>query len=258
MRSWPGTTGAASSCGSWRASIPIVSAGVIGVNTPDLPRSAMPPVQLLRQIFVDTPIYIIQFQERGVAEWMLGSWGRGADDFVEMIFGATTQNRRRVPARGARRLQGRVPSDRRAHAADRVLPEHGSQLGAHRRDRRSHDRRAVPHDLGRERSGAHARDDRRHGRARARSRTRRSSRTAGTGPNRNARPRRRRRCSRTSAASHPGNPETLPTVVREIRREALFFLPTVARNSAPRDHYCAQLLGGIGAPLRCAGWWTIR
>jgi pimeloyl-ACP methyl ester carboxylesterase len=51
----------------------------------------MPPVQLLRQIFVDTPIYIIQFQERGVAEWVF-SWGRGADDFVEMIFGATTQN----------------------------------------------------------------------------------------------------------------------------------------------------------------------
>ena len=69
--------------------------------------SAIPPVQLLRQIFVDTPIYIIQFQEPGVAEWMLGSWGRGADDFVEMIFGATTHNRR-VPA-GARRVQGRVP-----------------------------------------------------------------------------------------------------------------------------------------------------
>jgi pimeloyl-ACP methyl ester carboxylesterase len=67
-------------------------AGVIGVNTPDLPRPPMPPVQLLRQIFVDTPIYIIQFQERGVAEWVLGSWGRGVDDFVEMIFGATTQN----------------------------------------------------------------------------------------------------------------------------------------------------------------------
>ena len=67
-------------------------AGVIGVNTPDLPRPPMPPVQLLRQIFVDTPIYIIQFQERGVAEWVLGTWGRGVDDFVEMIFGATTQN----------------------------------------------------------------------------------------------------------------------------------------------------------------------
>jgi pimeloyl-ACP methyl ester carboxylesterase len=63
-------------------------AGVIGVNTPDLPRPPVPPVQMLRQIFVDTPIYIIQFQERGVAEWVL-SWGRGADDFVEMIFGAT-------------------------------------------------------------------------------------------------------------------------------------------------------------------------
>jgi pimeloyl-ACP methyl ester carboxylesterase len=67
-------------------------AGVIGVNTPDLPRSPVPPVALLRQIFVDTPIYIIQFQERGIAEWVLGTWGRGSDDFVEMIFGATTQN----------------------------------------------------------------------------------------------------------------------------------------------------------------------
>lgn len=68
-------------------------AGVIGVNTPDLPRPPMPPVQLLRQIFVDTPIYIIQFQERGLAEWVLGTWGRGADDFVEMIFtGPATKN----------------------------------------------------------------------------------------------------------------------------------------------------------------------
>jgi pimeloyl-ACP methyl ester carboxylesterase len=67
-------------------------AGVIGVNTPDLPRTPIPPVQMLRQIFVDTPIYIIQFQDPGVAEWVLGTWGRGSDDFVEMIFGATTQN----------------------------------------------------------------------------------------------------------------------------------------------------------------------
>jgi pimeloyl-ACP methyl ester carboxylesterase len=66
-------------------------AGVIGVNTPDLPRSPMPPVQVLRQIFVDQPIYIIQFQEPGVAEWVF-SWGRGADDFVDMIFGATSHN----------------------------------------------------------------------------------------------------------------------------------------------------------------------
>jgi len=30
-------------------------AGVIGVNTPDLPRSPVPPVALLRQIFVEDP-----------------------------------------------------------------------------------------------------------------------------------------------------------------------------------------------------------
>jgi len=61
------------------------TAGVIGVNTPDLPRPAIPPIELLRQIFVDTPIYMIQFQEPGLAEWVF-SWGRGADDFVDMIF----------------------------------------------------------------------------------------------------------------------------------------------------------------------------
>jgi pimeloyl-ACP methyl ester carboxylesterase len=71
---------------------PELTAGVIGVNTPDLPRSPMPPVQLLRQIFGDTPIYIIQFQDRGAAEWVF-SWGRGADDFVDLMFrNVTTQN----------------------------------------------------------------------------------------------------------------------------------------------------------------------
>lgn len=68
-------------------------AGVIGVNTPDLPRPPVPPVELLRRVFADTPIYVIQFQERGLAEWVLGTWGRGPDDFVEMVFGdATTRN----------------------------------------------------------------------------------------------------------------------------------------------------------------------
>jgi len=61
------------------------TAGVIGVNTPDLPRPPMPLVQLLRQAFPDEPPYIVQFQEPGVAEWVL-SWGRGAADFVEMMF----------------------------------------------------------------------------------------------------------------------------------------------------------------------------
>ena len=64
---------------------PDITAGVIGLNTPDLPRGPIPPVQALRIVFADNPIYIIQFQDRGVAEWVF-SWGRGHDDFVEMIF----------------------------------------------------------------------------------------------------------------------------------------------------------------------------
>ncbi|HZQ27744.1 MAG TPA: alpha/beta hydrolase [Acidimicrobiales bacterium] len=51
---------------------PELTAGVIGVNTPDFPRSPEPPVQLMRKIF-ETPNYIVQFQERGPAEWFLGN-----------------------------------------------------------------------------------------------------------------------------------------------------------------------------------------
>jgi pimeloyl-ACP methyl ester carboxylesterase len=64
---------------------PETTAGVIGVNTPDLPRPPMPLVQLLRQAFPDEPPYIVQFQEPGAAEWVL-SWGRGAADFLELVF----------------------------------------------------------------------------------------------------------------------------------------------------------------------------
>ena len=61
-------------------------AGVIGVNTPDLPRAPVPPVQMLRAIFADTPIYIIQFQDRGVAEWVLTWDGRPHDAFIDLMF----------------------------------------------------------------------------------------------------------------------------------------------------------------------------
>jgi pimeloyl-ACP methyl ester carboxylesterase len=61
------------------------TAGVIGVNTPDLPRTPIPLVQLLRQAFPDDPPYIVQFQDPGAAEWVF-SWGRGAADFVELMF----------------------------------------------------------------------------------------------------------------------------------------------------------------------------
>ncbi len=64
---------------------PDLTAGVIGVNTPDLPRTPIPMVELLRQIFPDDPPYIVQFQAPGVAEWVL-SWGRGAIDFLELMY----------------------------------------------------------------------------------------------------------------------------------------------------------------------------
>jgi pimeloyl-ACP methyl ester carboxylesterase len=73
------------------------TAGVIGVNTPDLPRTPIPMVELLRQIFPDDPPYIVQFQEPGVAEWVL-SWGRGVVDFLElMLRGDATMNKDAFP-----------------------------------------------------------------------------------------------------------------------------------------------------------------
>jgi pimeloyl-ACP methyl ester carboxylesterase len=52
---------------------PTVTAGVVGVNTPDLPHGAMSVVQLLRMAFPDQPPYIVQFQEYGPAEHFLGA-----------------------------------------------------------------------------------------------------------------------------------------------------------------------------------------
>lgn len=62
-------------------------AGVIGVNTPDLPRPPMPPVQLLRSRAAERPYYLEQFQDRGVAEWVFSWGGRARDDFVDVMFG---------------------------------------------------------------------------------------------------------------------------------------------------------------------------
>jgi len=61
---------------------PARTAAVIGVNTPDLPRGPVPPVQLMRQLF-DPPNYIVQFQDRGPAEWFLGSDVRA---WLEAVF----------------------------------------------------------------------------------------------------------------------------------------------------------------------------
>ena len=61
-------------------------AGVIGVNTPDLPRPSGPPVQILRARTLDRPFYLVQFQDRGVAEWVFSWGGRAYDDFVDVMF----------------------------------------------------------------------------------------------------------------------------------------------------------------------------
>ncbi|MGH9187915.1 MAG: alpha/beta fold hydrolase [Acidimicrobiales bacterium] len=52
---------------------PELTAGVVGLNTPDFPRGPLPPVELMRRIFPDQPPYIVQFQEYGPAEYFLGS-----------------------------------------------------------------------------------------------------------------------------------------------------------------------------------------
>jgi pimeloyl-ACP methyl ester carboxylesterase len=71
------------------------TAHVIGVNTPDLPRTQIPPVELFRQLRPDEPIYIVQFQEPGAAEFVLGG---DADAFMQlMLRGPATYNHDAFP-----------------------------------------------------------------------------------------------------------------------------------------------------------------
>lgn len=51
---------------------PDLVSGVVGLNTPDLPRPPLPPVELMRLAF-PRPTYIVQFQDRGPAELILGA-----------------------------------------------------------------------------------------------------------------------------------------------------------------------------------------
>jgi pimeloyl-ACP methyl ester carboxylesterase len=47
--------------------------GVVNVSVPFLPRAPMPPVEMMRNAFVDTFFYIVYFQEPGVADADLGA-----------------------------------------------------------------------------------------------------------------------------------------------------------------------------------------
>ncbi|HET8931041.1 MAG TPA: alpha/beta hydrolase [Acidimicrobiales bacterium] len=50
---------------------PELLAGVVGVNTPDLPRGTMPPLAVMDKVFTRHPNYIMQFQDFGPADWIL-------------------------------------------------------------------------------------------------------------------------------------------------------------------------------------------
>jgi pimeloyl-ACP methyl ester carboxylesterase len=62
-------------------------AGVVATSVPLLPRGAMPPVQMLRQIFGDSFFYILYFQEPGVADADLGA--DPAETMTRMLAGLT-------------------------------------------------------------------------------------------------------------------------------------------------------------------------
>ncbi|MGZ4676372.1 MAG: alpha/beta fold hydrolase [Acidimicrobiia bacterium] len=48
------------------------TAAVVGMSVPFVPRPAMPPVAMMRQLFADNFFYIVYFQEPGVADAELG------------------------------------------------------------------------------------------------------------------------------------------------------------------------------------------
>ncbi len=64
---------------------------VIGVNTPDIPRPPAPPVQILRRMNPDQPIYIVQFQTPGAAEYFIQA---DVEAFFRLMFlGPVTRRR---------------------------------------------------------------------------------------------------------------------------------------------------------------------
>jgi pimeloyl-ACP methyl ester carboxylesterase len=71
-------------------------AGVVGVNTPDFRRPHAPPVELLRRLSPDQPVYIVQFQDRGAAEFFIHN---DVDGFMRamLVTGPVTVNKDAFP-----------------------------------------------------------------------------------------------------------------------------------------------------------------
>src|SRR5262249_915581 len=69
------------------------TAGVIGVNTPDLPHGHLSVIELLRMAFPDNPPYIIQFQDYGPAEYMLGRNRPAVDSWLRFVYASALRTR---------------------------------------------------------------------------------------------------------------------------------------------------------------------
>ena len=72
---------------------PELTAGVIGLNTPDLPRYDVPPTELFRALGSKRVQYILDFQERGTAE---DNIERDLDGFVELMLRGPATVRKEV------------------------------------------------------------------------------------------------------------------------------------------------------------------
>lgn len=72
---------------------PELLAGVIGVNTPDLARTSTPPIAWLAELFADQPPYLVQFQARGPAEYVIG---RDPTAFFQAMFRGPATHRPEV------------------------------------------------------------------------------------------------------------------------------------------------------------------
>jgi pimeloyl-ACP methyl ester carboxylesterase len=70
-------------------------AGVIGVNTPDIPRRDVPPIQYFKEKAIPQVQYIVDFQERGKPERNIE---RDIDGFVRLVLrDLTTVNKEAFP-----------------------------------------------------------------------------------------------------------------------------------------------------------------
>jgi pimeloyl-ACP methyl ester carboxylesterase len=86
------------------------TAGVVAMSVPLLPRGAMPPVQMLRQLLGDTFFYILYFQEPGVADADLAA--DPAETMTRMLAGLTLSGGGEVDVAGLANPDGRGFVDR--------------------------------------------------------------------------------------------------------------------------------------------------